>query len=223
MLNKKITINTVAGMRHMHYPIAAAVIGCFAPSSSALAPEAEASLPQVTVEASRSVSERNQVPSTTASVTSDQITATVNAMNVEDTLKYLHSLLIRKRYIDDTNAPLATRTAGINAGAHSLIYTDDIWLSTLMHHNNGNGSPRWFMVKPEKIERIDVMYGPFSAMYPGNSYGVVAEIATRMPKQFEACVKVSTSSPNFNHYGKNDRYPASQIGIHLGNRSSDLA
>ena len=223
MLNKKKIINAGAGMRRMHYPLAAAVIGCFAPSSSVLAQEAEASLPQVTVEASRSVAERNQVPSTTASVTADQIAAAVNAMNVEDTLKYLPSVLIRKRYIGDTNAPLATRTTGINAGARSLIYADGVLLSTLINNNNGNGSPQWFMVTPEEIERVDVMYGPFSAMYPGNSYGAVAEIATRMPKQFEAGVKVSASSQNFNQYGQNDRYPASQIGIHLGNRSGDLA
>lgn len=225
MLKKKriVNANAGAGMRRMHYPLAAAVIGCFAPASSALAQEAEASLPQVTVEASRSVAERNQLPSTTASVTADQIAATVNAMNAEDTLKYLPSVLIRKRYIGDTNAPLATRTTGINAGARSLIYADGILLSTLINNNNGNGSPQWFMVTPEEIERVDMMYGPFSAMYPGNSYGAVAEITTRMPKKFEAGVKVSTSSQNFNQYGKNDRYPASQIGIRLGNRSGDLA
>ncbi|MGT2490948.1 hypothetical protein ACU4GD_11495 [Cupriavidus basilensis] len=46
-------------------------------------------------------------------------------------------------------------------------------LSTLINNNNGNGSPQWFMVVPQQVDRIDVMYGPFSAAYPGNSYGAV--------------------------------------------------
>jgi iron complex outermembrane receptor protein len=202
-------------------PMTAAVFTCFA--ASAFAQTTDASLPVVTVEATRSVAEQNQLPATTASITAAQIAATVNAMNVEDTLKYLPSVLIRKRFIGDTNAPMATRTTGINAGARSLIYTDGILLSTLINNNNGNGSPQWFMVAPEEIERVDVMYGPFSAMYPGNSYGAVTEITTRMPKKFEASAKVSTASQNFNYYGKSDRYPASQVNINLGNRNGDLS
>ena len=45
--------------------------------------------------------------------------------------------------------------------------------------------PRWGMVIPEEIERVDVMYGPFSAAYPGNSVGAVVAFTTRMPQAFE--------------------------------------
>jgi iron complex outermembrane receptor protein len=240
MKAKPAAIDSGAGARprigcSMMRPMAAALFTCF--TASALAQSAgvisngsgnandntEASLPAVTVETSRSVAEQNQLPVTTASVTAAQIADTVNAMNVEDTLKYLPSVMIRKRYIGDTNAPMATRTTGINAGARTLIYADGILLSTLINNNNGNGSPQWFMVAPEEIARVDVMYGPFSAMYPGNSYGAVTEITTRMPKKFEASAKVSTASQNFNQYGKNDRYPASEVNINLGNRAGDLS
>jgi iron complex outermembrane receptor protein len=208
-------------------PMTAAVFACFAVSAgsagSANAQAGEASLPAVTVEASRSIAEKNQLPGTAVSVTAAQIATTVNAMSVEDTLKYLPSILIRKRFIGDTNAPMATRTTGINASARTLIYADGILLSTLVNNNNGNGSPQWFMVAPEEVERIDVMYGPFSAMYPGNSYGAVTEITTRMPQKFEASAKLNTSSQNFNKYGKSDRYPASGANINLGNRSGDLS
>jgi hypothetical protein len=33
---------------------------------------------------------------------------------------------------------------------------------------------------------VDVLYGPFSALYPDNSLGATVLINTRMPKQFEA-------------------------------------
>jgi iron complex outermembrane receptor protein len=45
-------------------------------------------------------------------------------------------------------------------------------------------------VTPEEIERVDVMYGPFSAAYPGNSVGAVVDYVTRMPTRFEAHAKV---------------------------------
>ncbi|MEJ0004015.1 MAG: Plug domain-containing protein [Pararobbsia sp.] len=92
---------------------------------------------------------------------------------------------------------LATRTTGINASARTLVYADDVLLSALINNNNGNASPLWFMVAPQEIDRIDVLYGPFSAMFPGNSYGAVAQITTRMPKHFEASLDVSGSTQHF--------------------------
>jgi iron complex outermembrane receptor protein len=202
-------------------PVAAAVFACLA--SSAFSQTSDSTLPAVQVEGVRSVADQNQLPVTTESVTAKKAAETINAMTVEDTLKYLPNILIRRRYIGDTQAPMASRTTGINASARTLIYADGILLSTLVNNNNQNGSPQWFMVAPEEIERIDVMYGPFSAMYPGNSYGAVTEITTRMPKQFEASVKVSGASQNFSQYGTSDRYPASQVHVNIGNRSGDLS
>jgi iron complex outermembrane receptor protein len=199
--------------------MAAAVFACLASSAFSQTQTSETTLPTVQVEGTRSVADQNQLPVTTESVTAKKVEETVNAMTVEDTLKYLPNVLIRRRFIGDTQAPLATRTTGINASARSLVYSDGILLSTLVNNNNQNGSPQWFMVSPDEIERIDVMYGPFSAMYPGNSYGAVVDITTRMPKQFEASATLSTATQHFSQYGTNDRYPSTQANINLGNRS----
>jgi iron complex outermembrane receptor protein len=43
--------------------------------------------------------------------------------------------------------------------------------------------------RPEEIERVDVLYGPFSAAYGGNSVGAVVDYVTRMPTKLEAHVK----------------------------------
>jgi len=204
-------------------PCAAGLFACCAPSVHAQTATATATLPALTVEGARSVADSNNLPVTTESVTAAQIEDTINAMTVEDTLKYLPSISIRQRYIGDTQAPMATRTTGINASARSLIYVDGILLSALINNNNGNGSPQWFMVSPEEIARIDVMYGPFAAMYPGNSYGAVTAITTRMPTAFEASAKLSTSSQHFNQYGEEGDYGATQASVSLGNRVGRLS
>ena len=60
---------------------------------------------------------------------------------------------------------MTTRTSGVGASARSLIMVDGALLSPLIANNNNVGGPRWGMVSPEEIERVDVMYGPFSAAY----------------------------------------------------------
>jgi iron complex outermembrane receptor protein len=66
-------------------------------------------------------------------------------------------------------------------------------------------------VSPEEIERIDVLYGPFSAAYPGNSMGAVVDITTGMPKQLEAVVKAQDAFQNYNLYGTSDTYESKQL------------
>lgn len=125
----------------------------------------------ILVTAQRQTQTIENAPSSRAVITADQVATTVNAVNVEDTLKYLPSLIVRKRHIGDTQAPLATRTSGLGASARSMIYADGALLSSLIGNNNTIASPRWSLVSPEEVARIDVLYGPFSAAYAGNSVG----------------------------------------------------
>jgi iron complex outermembrane receptor protein len=191
--------------------------------AQAAAPEIVQTLPEVTARETPSVAERNQLPVTTESVTREQAADTVNVMNIEDALRYVPNVLVRKRYIGDTQAPMSSRTTGINASARTLIYADGVLLSTLINNNNANGSPQWFMVAPEEMARIDVMYGPFAAAYAGNSYGAVTEITTRMPTAFEADVKASGAQQNFSQYGTKDNYSAGQASAMVGDRRGDLS
>jgi iron complex outermembrane receptor protein len=162
-------------------------------------------------------------PSTRASIDADTIARTINAMNVEDTLKYLPGLIVRKRHIGDTQAPLATRTAGLGASARSLIYADGALLSALIGNNNTSASPRWSAVSPQEIARIDVLYGPFSAAYPGNSIGAVVNITTRLPDELEATATAGVSVQTYDLYGRRDSYPAYQAGLTIGDRFGPLA
>jgi iron complex outermembrane receptor protein len=162
-------------------------------------------------------------PATRATIDADRIAATVNAVNVEDAVKYLPSLVVRKRHIGDLQAPLATRTSGLGASARSLIYADGALLSSLIGNNNTSASPRWGLVSPEEIARIDVLYGPFSAAYAGNSIGAVVNIATRLPEKLEGSATALTSLQAFDQYGTHATFPSYQLAATLGDRIGPLA
>jgi len=186
-------------------------------------------MPEMTVTdksapAAMTTKEKYDLPNTTESITAKQIDNTINAMNAEDTIKYLPSIQVRKRYVGDTNAPVGWRTSGTGLSARGLIYADGIMLSSLLGNNNGNtGSPRWNMVSPSEIERVDVMYGPFSAMYSGNSIGGVVEMTTKMPEKFEAGVDIKTTWQTFGFYGKNKTYDSQEYAFNIGDRMKDFS
>jgi iron complex outermembrane receptor protein len=160
-----------------------------------------------------------QIPTTIETVTAEEIARGINASDAEDALKYLPSLLVRKRYNGDYNhAVLSTRASGTGNSARSAVYADGILLSNYLG-NGASFAPRWGMVSPEEIERVDVLYGPFSAAYGGNSVGAVVDYVTRMPSRFESHAKFGASVQPFRLYGTDDRYRGRQGSIALGNRS----
>jgi iron complex outermembrane recepter protein len=178
-------------------------------------------LSTITVPGGRPTSLPTQIPTTIEGTTREQVEATVNATDAEDALKYLPSLVVRKRYIGDFNhAVLATRASGTGNSARSMVYADGIQLSNPL----GNGAtfaPRWGMVSPEEIDRVDVLYGPFSAAYPGNSVGAVVDYVTRMPTQFEAHIKVGGAISKFDLYSSSSTPAANQLDMSLGGRNGD--
>ena len=147
-------------------------------------------------------------PSTVESVDAERLEETTAVITPEDSLRYLPSLFVRKRHVGDTQSPLATRTSGVGASARSLIYADGLLLSSLIGNNNTSASPRWGMVSPEEIERVDVLYGPFSAAYPGNSIGAVVNITTSLPEKSGGSVSAATSVQSFEQYATDGVFPA---------------
>ena len=179
------------------------------------------SLGVVTIISGQPTSLPTQIPTTIEGVTRQQIEQTINATDSEDALKYLPSLLVRKRYIGDYNhAVLSTRASGTGNPARSMVYADGVLLSNYLG-NGPTNTPRWGLVTPEEIERVDVLYGPFSAAYPGNSVGAVVDYVTRMPTRFEAHAKVSAFGQSFKLYGTDRTFDGNQASASLGNRNGD--
>jgi len=163
------------------------------------------------------------IPTTSEGITGEQVRERINATDAQDALKYFPSLLVRKRYIGDyDHAVLATRASGTGNSARSLVYADGILLSNLL----GNGAtftPRWGLVSPAEIERVDVLYGPFSAAYSGNSVGAVVDYVTRMPQRFEAHAAVSYTHGGFRLYRDEADDTATGVQASLGNRWGALS
>jgi len=176
-------------------------------------------LERVTVTSNRPATLPVEIPTTLESITGDTISKSINATDAEDALRYFPSLNVRKRYIGDyDHAVLASRASGTGNSARSLVYADGILLSNLL--GNGAGfTPRWGLVTPEEIERVDVLYGPFSAAYSGNSAGAIVDFVTRMPKRFEAHVKLQGSTQHYRLYGTDQRFSGGQGSASIGSRA----
>lgn len=210
-------------MRTTRMAMALAVAIPFGPSVQAQASDAPLKeLGVVTITGGQPSSLPTQIPTTMEGITGEQIAHSINASDSEDALKYFPSLLVRKRYIGDYNhAILSSRASGTGNSARSAVYADGILLSNYLGNGIGGLSfpPRWGLVTPEEIARVDVMYGPFSAAYPGNSVGAVVDYVTRMPTKFEAHAKLGYALQPFELYGTDTTYRSWQASTSVGNKS----
>lgn len=198
-------------------------LGAPAAPDDAAAPAAAAT-DEVIVEAARDRDAKAGVPSTQATVTREDLTATVNLFDVEDALKYLPGIEVRKRYVGDRSSPLGSRTSGgIGLSARGLVYADGLLLANLLGNDNNDYTPRWGMVGPEEVERIDVLYGPYSALYAGNSMGAVVKMITRMPTGAEGHAKAQYFSQQFSAYSTDDTFDGQQYSLSLGDRVGPVA
>ncbi|WP_429402810.1 TonB-dependent receptor [Paraburkholderia sp. MM5482-R1] len=179
----------------------------------------DATLPAVSVSASASASAAPRavdpnLPASVETVTRDQF-ANWNVVNTEDVLKYMPNLAVRKRFTGDLNSIIAVRGTSNTQSARGLVYADGLLLSNLLG-NSYSFPPRWSMVYPDEIQQVDVIYGPFSALYPGNSLGATVLISTRMPKQFEANADVKAFTQHFSLFGVNQSFNGSEASASIG-------
>ncbi|MFZ2852776.1 MAG: TonB-dependent receptor [Rhodocyclaceae bacterium] len=159
-------------------------------------------------------------PNTVESVTAKQIAESVNSVSSAGALLYLPSVHVRERFIGDVNGGLAMRMYGVNSSAQTMVYADGLLLSNFLNNSCCPG-PRWGMVSQDSIDRVDVMYGPFSALYPGNSIGGVVLMSTHMPSKFEAHAKVDVFGENFKLYGTDKNFTGKHGAVTLGDKVGD--
>jgi iron complex outermembrane receptor protein len=177
----------------------------------------EAQLSPVSVSAGRPPLIPVNLPAVTEGVTAKQIQESVNVINTEDTFKYLPSVQVRKRYVGDPNSIVTSRTSGTLVTSRVVVYGDHVLLSNFL----GNGSsyaPKFGVIGSEEIERVDIIYGPYSALYPGNSIGSVIQMTTSMPTQFEAHATAQAFTQNYRLYNTDDYFSGNQLNASLGGR-----
>ncbi len=191
-------------------------------SQQALAVDEELIIQNVEVHAPAIDSRIMKYPATVETYDRQQIQESVNAATPAQAMKYLPSIQVRERFIGDRNGIIATRTIGAISSAQSMLFADGILLSNLLG-NRWDYPPRWGMVSPEEIESISMMYGPFSSLYAGNSFGGVISIHTRMPEKFEAHANVQGFMQNFKLYGTDMTNRGNHESASVGNKINDFS
>ncbi len=115
--------------------------------------------------------------------------AAINAFNTEDLMKYAPNFFVRKRYSGDSNGVPGFRGTHSAQSARTLVMVDGFVVSNFLGSSFGF-APKWGVIGPGEIEQFDIVYGPYSSRYSGNSMGGIVAITTRDPQEAEAFATV---------------------------------
>ncbi|MXP09211.1 TonB-dependent receptor [Pseudoblastomonas halimionae] len=115
-------------------------------------------------------------PALGVAIDADQIAA-INTINAEDVIRYAPNLIVRKRYIGDANATLSFRNMHTTQTPRALVTVDGFLISDFLGASFGT-APKWAVLSPTDIARAEIIYGPTSARYAGNSLGGTLRLET---------------------------------------------
>jgi iron complex outermembrane receptor protein len=161
-------------------------------------------------------------PGVVETVTREQIDAR-NIVNTEDALKYEPNLMVRKRFTGDRNSVFAGRDFNELQSARGLVYADGLLLSILLGSSYAY-PPRWALIAPDDIAQVEVLYGPFSALYPGNSIGSTVQITTRKPEKLEASLDTQLFTQHYDDpYGLTQNFGGNHESARIAYRVSRIA
>lgn len=144
-----------------------------------------------------------------------------NVVDTEDAIKYLPNLHVRKRYVGDANAVLQIRGISTWQTARTSVVADGMPLSYHLQ-TRYNGAPRWALIAPEEVDRIEVVYGPYSAADSGHAMAGTVDIQTRLPVTREVTAHLSTFAQSYRHYGADGDYLGYKAHVSHGDRAGDL-
>ena len=170
---------------------------------------------QVTVTASLE-DRRTDYPSPANYITAEQI-ASLNTPTVEDVLKYQPGVVVRRRYIGDTNGTLGMRGSNMFQTSRAMVFADGVPLHNPLQ-TRWNGAPRWSLIAPDEVESVEVVYGPFSSEYSGNAMGGVVKYKTRMPEKRRLRIDGNLFGQTYAFGGADDRLGGGRSTVSYGDR-----
>jgi len=146
----------------------------------------------------------------------------MNAPTADDIVRGAPGIQVRRRFIGDTNGVVSTRGSTNFQTAHTMLIQDGIPLSNLTQ-TKWSGAPRWGLISPDSVESVDISYGPFSAEHPGNSFGSVIDIKTRLPESFEMHLDAMAMMQRSDRLGRKENLWGNKEFISAGNRYGDFS
>jgi iron complex outermembrane receptor protein len=131
--------------------------------------------------------------------------AAINALNVEDLMKYAPNFFVRKRFAGDDNAVVALRGTNTVQSARTLVMVDGFVVSNFLG-NSYSFPPKWNVVGPSEVRQFDIAYGPYSARYGGNSMGGVVSVSTQEPQKTSGYLALQSFAMPFEEYGIDETF-----------------
>ncbi len=120
-------------------------------------------------------------------------------------MKYAPDFFVRSRYIGDNNGVPGFRGTHSTQSARALVMVDGFVVSNFLG-NSFSFPPAWGIVSPGEVKQLDIVYGPYSARYPGNSMGGIVNITTRAPERTEAFATVQGFLQPYRQYGTDESF-----------------
>lgn len=145
----------------------------------------------------------------------DEQMAAVNAFNTEDLIKYAPNFFVRKRYAGDSNGVPGFRGTHSAQSARTLVMVDGFVVSNFLGNSFGF-APKWGVVGPGEVRQFDIVYGPYSSRYAGNSMGGIVNITTRDPEADEAFATLQGFSQDYRQFATSTDYRGYSAEAGLG-------
>lgn len=195
---------------------AAAALSCLAQAAHAQGVATDTQLlERVIVSGPRSAALTAAAGGAKYSVSAQQLAVEKNLFNPEDALESAPGTTVRKRYIGDRNAVLGGRSFGTLQPSRALVFVDGYLISNFLGRFD---APRWNVLSPESLARVDLLQGPFSALLPGNSMGSTIVVTQARPERLTLAGRLLGARQRFSQYGQSDDFDAHQLSLSHGNR-----
>lgn len=144
----------------------------------------------------------------------------VNAFNTEDLMKYAPDFFVRKRYSGDSNGVPGFRGTHSTQSARTLVMVDGFVVSNFLGNSFGF-APKWGVVGPGEVRQFDIVYGPYSSRYIGNSMGGIVNITTRDPDRTEAFATLQGFVQPYRQFGTRDDFRGFSAEAGVGLKQKD--
>lgn len=130
----------------------------------------------VVITATRTHRQLENVPARMSMMDVNQI-ENYPATDIDDALNSISNVLVNRSWgIFSKNTSVTMR--GLDGTSRTLILLNGVPLNKV-----SGGQIQWALVRPEDVERIEVLKGPGSALYGMNAMGGVINVLTKQPNQ----------------------------------------
>ena len=146
----------------------------------------------------------------------------MNVTTVEDAIAYEPSLIVRKRFIGDPNGSLGIRGSNMFQSTRSMVFADGLPIHYHLQ-TRWNGAPRWSLIAPNEVEVIEVLYGPFSAEYSGNSMGGVVNIETVVPTKKKSTIEANFFNQDYNLHATDENLLGGKFYVSYEDKAENLS